>query len=153
MKIKKRYRVILSVVLVMVCFMAFPLDMFAEASSDIEKIYESTDSNWKSLKDLGVQSPITGRTAKGDLSEIKYQSQRISTGKNTVGTIKMKYRTMIGGGRPQFAYDTVQFSLVADSGFTVLNFSDIIYTNDRIEVYVSVKIGLAQYTSKHVFKP
>lgn len=151
---KKKMMILIA--FVVVCSMVFPLNVFAQSSITNEEIGETSESgnsNWVSLEDLGVSPPTERATAASDLSPIKYQSQRVSTGSKEVGTLNMKYRTWVVGGRPAFAYDTVELQLLPDSSFYAMSITNISYSNDRIDVTVTINIGLLTYNSYHVFKP
>lgn len=114
------------------------------ADDYIAKNVNKTTQKLMTLAFYGVKPEIV--TFSGGLSGVKTQTKKayLSTAGDYLGTVTLQYQTMVSGGRPQFAYDTVKmgYDFSSSKSYYAVGSPSVNYTGDKITVYFPAQFGI-----------
>lgn len=147
---RKIHNVFISSFVAIVMIAAFSMHVFAVAPSD---------TKYQPLQKLSSYGVFDEASACGyeDLSEVKTETQSVylTNAGDYLGTVTISYQTMIQGGRPQFAYDTVYLGYDVSHGpsYYAISYPIIDYSGDKITVTFTAQFGILYDEAVAVFTP
>lgn len=147
---RKIRNVLISSFVAVIMIAAFSMSAFAVAPSDTK--YQPLQK----LSSYGVFEEVS-TCGYEDLSEVKTDTQSVylTNAGDYIGTVTISYQTMVVGGRPQFAYDTVYLGYDVSHGpsYYAISYPSIDYSGDKITVTFTAQFGILYDEAVAVFTP
>ena len=151
--------------LIIICNLV-SLTAFAAVDEEDKELNNTKSSSITDESIVGVIQPISNYDtyaemlqpmSSGGLSQEKTQVKTayLDISGDKLGPVTLQYKTIIGGGRPQFAYDTVKlgYDFRNKDSYYAIDTPMINFTPDKIVVRFPAQFGiLADYATVE-FKP